>query len=576
MINNCYIHDLEDNLKKGKKLVKKSWDLDGYFKIITSNQGIFLTVYSPVGEGEKVNVDDVLIQIKERGLTDVDLDLIEQTVEESSGLPVKIGEAQEEKKGGMLIVEIMEDEMSAYLTIVAPSSESSFKFTPEELKDVLKKEGVNFGYEEEILMDISREPKRELNRAILVAKGTLPAKGKDAIIDYKFDTHKDKVRFKEDEDGRVNYRELNLIENIQEGQLIAVKILPTAGRPGITVTGKELPAEEGKDLPLPIGKNTYTSDDGLELYASCTGRVVWSETKIDIESAYEIKGDIDYDTGNIEFAGTVVVGGNIKDGFSVKAGGDIEVRGCVEKAILEAAGNIRVQNGVIGKGEGFIKAGQSVYAKFIENATVVAGEDVVASEAIMHSNIDAGKRVIVYGGKRGVILGGRIRAKDEVNARTIGSWAEVETNIEVGIAPHTREDIAVLEKEIEEDKKSFNELKLGIKSLVKQKERSGNKLSPDKEELLAQHLRAQNLLMTKLRDTAERMITLQKELSVETGGKICVFNIAYPGVKICIRTTTLFIKKEYRYTTFIVKANQIKLLSYEEPKMAKKKEGEDK
>ncbi|MDI6786074.1 MAG: FapA family protein [bacterium] len=553
---------------------KKSWDLDGYFKIITSNQGVFLTIYSPVGEGEKVNIDDVLIHVKERGLTDVNLDLIEQVVEESSGLPIKIGKAQEEKKTGVLIVEIMEDEMSAYLTIVPPPSGSSFKLTPEEIKDVLKKEGVSCGYDEEVLIDISIEPRKELNRAILVAKGIASVKGKDAIIDYKFDTHKDKVRFKENENGRVNYRELNLIENVQEGQVLAIKMLPTAGKSGITVTGKELPAEEGKDLPLPIGKNTYASDDGLELYASCTGRVVWSETKIDVESAYEIKGDVGYDTGNIEFAGTVIVGGNVKDGFSIKAGGDIEIRGCVEKAVLEAAGNVRIQNGVIGKGEGIVKAGRDVYAKFIENATVIAGEDVIVSEAIMHSNVDTGKRAIVYGGKKGVILGGRIRAKDEINARTIGSWAEVETSIEAGIDPHTREDISILEKEIEEDKKSFNELKLGIKNLVKQKEKSGNRLSPDKEELLAQHLRAQNLLMTKLRDTAERMITLQKEFSAETGGKICVFNVIYPGVKICIRNTTLFIKKEYKYTMFIVKANQIKLLSYEEPKMTKKKEGE--
>jgi len=553
-------------------LTKKSWNLDGYFKITTSSQGAFLTVYSPVGEGEKVNVESILLHIKERGLTDIDLDIVEQAVEESAGLPVKVGEIQEEKKQGCLIVEIMEDEMSAYLTIAPPPQGVLFKVIPEEIKNLLKEQGVTHGYEEEVIEDICRDPKRELHRAILVAKGTPPVKGNNAIIDYRFDATRDKVHLTEKDNGRIDYRQLNLIENIQEGQIIAVKMPATAGKHGKTITGKEIPAEEGKDISLPMGRNTYASDDNLTLFAGKTGRIIWSESRIDVEQAYEIKGDVGYDVGNVEFAGSVIVGGNVRDGFYVKSGGDVEVKGCVEKATIEAAGDIRVQSGIIGKGEGFIKAGRNVVAKFIENAVVVAGKDVIVSEAIIHSNVDAENRVIVYGGKKGVILGGRIRAKDEINARTIGSWAEVETSVEVGLSPNSRESIVNLEKEIETDKKSFNELKLGIKTLVKQKEFSGSRLSPEKEELLAQHLRAQNLLMTKLRDTTERLISLQKELSAETGGKVSVFNIIYPGVKMCIRTVPLFLKKEYKYSTFVVKVGQIKVLSYEEPKITKGKE----
>ncbi|MBU1782838.1 DUF342 domain-containing protein, partial [bacterium] len=178
-------------------MTKKSWNLDGYFKITTSSQGAFLTVYSPVGEGEKVNVESILLHIKERGLTDIDLDIVEQAVEESAGLPVKVGEIQEEKKQGCLIVEIMEDEMSAYLTIAPPPQGVLFKVIPEEIKNLLKEQGVTHGYEEEVIEDICRDPKRELHRAILVAKGTSPVKGNDAIIDYRFDATRDKVHFTE-------------------------------------------------------------------------------------------------------------------------------------------------------------------------------------------------------------------------------------------------------------------------------------------------------------------------------------------------------------------------------------------
>ncbi|MDI6786075.1 MAG: hypothetical protein QMD92_05130, partial [bacterium] len=76
-------------------------DLDGYFKIVNAEQGIFLTVNSPIGKGEKVKAGDVFIYINERGLI-VDLDLVDQVVNESLGDFVRIGEPQEEKKTGIL------------------------------------------------------------------------------------------------------------------------------------------------------------------------------------------------------------------------------------------------------------------------------------------------------------------------------------------------------------------------------------------------------------------------------------------------------------------------------------------
>lgn len=542
---------------------KESLDLDGYFKVVTSEQGVFLTVDLPTGKGEKVKMEDVLVYISERGLA-VDLDLVDQVVNKSLGDPVKIGEPQEEKKTGILIVEVMEDGMSAYLTVVPPPSGGSLRLTVEDIKDVLKKEGVIYGYDEKAILNISRQPEKELNRAISVAKGTLPVKGKDALIDYKFDINKDKVYFKEGEDGRVDYRELNLIENVQEGQLLAVKMPSLPGKPGMTVRGVEIPPEEGegKDISLPAGKNTYISDDGLELYAGCTGRIVWNKSKIDIEAFYEIDGDVNYETGNIEFIGTVIIGKNVTDGFSIKAGGNIEIGGCVEKATVEAGGSVTIKNGVIGKEEGLVKAGRDVKANFIENATIIAGEDVIVKESIMHSNIVAGKGVTVYGKNKGVIVGGKVMAKDEVDAREIGSWAETETTIEVGIDPNIRGDLSNIEKEVHADKKSFEEIKQQIKTLSQQRDLAGDKFPPAKEELLTKYLRSRNMLMLRLRDTIERMNFLQKEHASGTGGRIRVFGTMYPGVKICIQNTALTIKSEYKFTAFTVKGGQIKLSPY--------------
>jgi len=40
---------------------------------------------------------------------------------------------------------------------------------------------------------------------------------------------------------------------------------------------------------------------------------------------YEVDGDVDYGVGNINFIGSVVIKGSIRDGFSVVAGSDIRL-----------------------------------------------------------------------------------------------------------------------------------------------------------------------------------------------------------------------------------------------------------
>jgi hypothetical protein len=421
--------------------------------------------------------------------------------------------------------------------------------------------------DEERISTLLRE--KEFNRAVLIARGTPAVPGQDAVLNFKFRKEKKGLHPEIEEDGRVNYRKLNLVENAVAGQVLVVKSPPTKGTPGTTVKGRNINAPDGEDIPLPAGKNTEVSKDGLQLIATISGQPVWTGTRVDVEPVFEVKGDVDFSVGNIDFVGSVVINGNIKDGFEVKATNDIEVKGSIEMADVSAGGNIMVQNGILGKDGGSVFAEGDISAKFIENANVEAIGNVFIQETIMHSYVDAGGSVVLAGGKHGKIVGGRIRAGKEVNARVIGSWTEILTEIEVGVAPRTREEIIKLEGEIDEDKRNFRELKLGIKTLLNLKERLGE-LSPEKEELLTKYLRAQNMLMSKLRDTTAKVNLLQKELTKEIGGQVCVFDTIYPGTKICIRTTTMYIKEEYKHATFRARGGKIELKSYEEPKVTKK------
>lgn len=98
-------------------------------------------------------------------------------------------------------------------------------------------------------------------------------------------------------------------------------------------------------------------------------------------------------------------------------------------------------------------------------------------------------------------------------------------------------------------------------------------LSPEKEELLNRHLRAQNMFLIKLRDTMTMINSLQKELSKDIGGKVSVYDVVHPGTRICIRTNTMHVREEYKSATFFSQGKKIELRPYEEPKLVKKKVG---
>ncbi len=73
-----------------------------------------------------------------------------------------------------------------------------------------------------------------------MAKGISPIDGKDGYIKYYFDLEK-KLIPKILEDGTVDYRELDIINNVNKGDLLAEAIPPKEGQEGYRVTGESIP-----------------------------------------------------------------------------------------------------------------------------------------------------------------------------------------------------------------------------------------------------------------------------------------------------------------------------------------------
>ena len=199
------------------------------------------------------------------------------------------------------------------------------------------------------------------------------------------------------EDGTADYHNLGLVINVKKGDLLAEIIPPTKGIPGKTVTGKIIPAKAGKEVRIRIGKNVIVSEDGYKMFAEIDGQPIMYDNKLSVLPILEIKGDVGPATGNIDFLGSVIVQGNVKSGFSINANGDLQVNGIVEATEIQAGGDIIINRGIQGQGKGILKAGRDFKVRYIENATVEAGEILILPKASMHSCLLAGKNITLDG-----------------------------------------------------------------------------------------------------------------------------------------------------------------------------------
>ena len=551
---------IPDEVQSNEEIIE---DLDGDAFVHLSVDGVFLKVIPPKGRGKKINDADTISIIESRYITDMDQGLVSRTVREAKGEYVRIGDFEHRPMNdSLVVVDIPEGEMKAYV-MVSPPGIGGCDISVETFLSFLRNNRVIHGVNENFLREFADRP--IYKEKVVVAEGTRPINGKDSHIQYNFETDQTKLKLREGSNGRIDFKDLNIIKNVVQNQPLARKVPPDAGVIGRTVTGKVIPAKNGRDNPLPLGKNVHMGDDGVTIIADINGQVVLSGGKINVEPVYTVQGDVNLKTGNIIFLGTVIINGNVEDGFSVKAAGNIEVNGTVEKAELDAEGDIIVHQGITGKNTGTIKAGRSLWARFIENAVVDAGNMVVVSDGIINSQVNAYKRIVCQG-KRAHVVGGRLRASEEINAKILGSpTSGTDTVFEVGFDPRSKEQLDTLTVNREGMEKKLDDIQRNIQTLINIKKQRKT-LPEDKEDYLRELMDQRQLLMGDLKNTKEEIHKLQEFLtSIKTRGKVSASSKVYPGVRIFIREASIDVRTEYRSVTFILEDNLVRVTKYEEP-----------
>ena len=536
-------------------------DRDGEVFVRLSPEGVLLKITAPQGKGKRATERQALDALDRRGIASFDRSTVAKVVKRANGDYMRVGEfPYNPANDPIMTVDITDFEMRAFI-VVRPPGEGGADLSYEVIENFLKNNDVVHGLKEEQLYTFVDRP--VYNESILVAEGTRPEDGQDARVIYNFEQDSGKIQLKE-KNGKVDFKEQNIVQNVVEGQALARKLAAGEGTNGRSVTGKLLPAKRGRDINLGIGKNVKLSDDGMTAVAAINGQVVILNDKLNVEPVYVVNGNVNLKSGgNVVFLGTVYVKGGVEDGFKVKAAGNIEVVGNVGKCELDAEGDIVIHQGINGRGGGSIRAGRSVWAKFIENSVVDSGDMVVVSDGIINSAVDANLKIICQG-KRATIVGGRLRASEEVHAKNIGSVAGAETIVEVGYDPESVERIQALEAELKTVDEQLEEIDLNIHTLENLRKMK-KELTEEKEQYLTNLQGQKSEIDAKRDELSSEIKSVQEHLtSLKTIGKVSASGKVYPGVKVVIKDATLKIRNEFKNVTFVNEMNEVKVSKYEE------------
>lgn len=447
-------------------------------------------------------------------------------------------------------IEISRDGLKAYMTLLEKDkNNNNIEKTIDEIKSIIKV-GLNIEKVKKVLYD------GITNERIQIAEGIPPIDGKDGYIKYNFDIKK-KGTPKILEDGSVDYKELDIINNVAVGEILAEIIPPQEGKPGKKVTGETIPYKRGKEPKINYGKNVYLSKNNNALIAKKSGLVTFINNKLVVLDVYEVD-NVDNSVGNINFDGTVIVKKNVLNGFKITAKGDVQVNGIIEGGYIENTGNVIVKRGIQGYNKLVVRSLGNITSKFIENAKIISEKDIYA-EMILHSEVSCKGSVNLYG-RRGLIVGGVVRSGKEICAKTVGSVMHTTTILEVGIDSEIKDRLENIKHEINVKE---NELKKIIKTYkLLERLKKANRLDNKKDQLYKKVEKTKIVLMEELERLNNEYMQLNKQIMSITEGKIKVLDVVYPGVKVIIGNSSFTVREEMKRCTFYIEGGEIKIGTY--------------
>ncbi|MBA57083.1 MAG: hypothetical protein CMK89_21765 [Pseudomonadales bacterium] len=472
---------------------------------------------------------------------------------DDEGMPDPVDMIVAEKRQAILSSEISEDKMLCKLTIETAYGAENPK--AEDLKSYLGKVGVVKGINENLLQALGKKLDNVPPGTVLsetVAEGTAPGQSRQAkleplVLPVQDRLMKPKLR----DNGTVDMHDFGEIEMVEVGEPLMRRIPPVEGASGFNVMGETVPAPTPQDRKLNVGDGTEISakDENL-LVAARRGVPLKIDSGMLVSDAYCV-GDVDLQTGNVDFDGTVVVKGSVREGMLVKATGKVLIRDYLESATVIAGDEVVVGKGILGRqrndaeGESAfsvrIETPGPVFANYIQYARVVSSGKVTAAKHVMHSDI-TGLEILVTSPKKteGKIIGGIIRPLQNLHCNTLGGPSYIPTLVD--FSNRFSEQLVTLGSIGEELGERLNVVR-GMKEALRsiEKQNTDKDTSEQVSKISNTIVHFENLI----KELKERRQTLIAEVSaISESLEVLVEKALFPGVQFTFIQKSFPVKQE--------------------------------
>ncbi len=470
-----------------------------------------------------------------------------------------------EKRNGSANVTISSDKMSALLSITPASGGADVN--KEQLQTLLAKQQVAVEFIKLRTLEQAIVEAGEGNAVDkqVVAVGQEAENGRDSEFEPLLELEEQTLPQLSD-DGLIDYFETRDYYVVEEGDQLMRRTEATPGTDGRNVLGKILTAKPGKTLAFANceGAEVCSKDENL-LLAAAKGHPVIGAEGVRVDKVLHVK-EVNLDSGNIHYDGSVMVGGNVAPQAVVEATGDVFIKGSVDHASVIAGNDIVIGGGVISEllpakdggaaHEPVLTAGGSISAPFMNRVGAHAGKDISVQKYAMHCDLRAEENILLgESGGKGVVLGGELHAGKSIVAMTLGSDAYIKTYLYCApVDEHVEQ-----QRELLQERQQRSSELAQLNAILEKMQAVG----PEEQlsEAIANKLRKiKNTVQSmgqRVADIGVELQRLEPLISQAAEGRIQANRKLYPGCVLEINNLTCDITQERNQTTVLNKEGEI-------------------
>lgn len=453
------------------------------------------------------------------------------------------------------ILDVDENGMWAKMALKLPTEEDSIPITTARIEKFIKDQGITSGVNSAAINTLALEKK--YGQFVEIAHGKEPVNGVDGHYEFLIEVEDAKAKPILNEDGSVDYLNSLKLAEVHMDEHFARYVYATRGEYGHDIFSRIVPPVLGKDIPPLRGSGFYSDANKENYYSKYTGHISRKDNVITIDKTYIIKGDLDIDTGNINFDADVEVFGDVRSGLSIQAGGSIYIHGHVGACFIQATDNIIIQKGIQGQNRCNVIAGNDITCSYVERCAISAGNNVYA-DSILDSIVTARNEVIVSS-KIGAIIGGTTIGMVGITAKEIGNDAEVNTFLQTGPSKEDLVRSTFLTEQLYKIKAEYDLLDAKVK-------RYDEGMTPENEsyvsELRQKVFRMKVMVAADKNKTSDELNKLNDQINrARRDAHIRVTGTSFPGVKISIENNIYITTEALKDVVYKLRYGKVEALS---------------